>query len=227
MVGEEENSNSYTLDPPGKIAVIGAGPLGIEAALYGRYLGYDVTIYEAHEAGFNLTSCSTEDLPLLPDRTLSNLAVQALLTQQELASLTFPVSINQWVCDHLKPLTETDLLAGRVFTGCNVKRIDLVPVEPEQNVSHSEVIPADFRITYTNTNNEISDEIFEATILAVGKELNIELQLPPNTPYLFRIGAVPSDDWENSLVAGYREITRIFADLGGRPDLDLYRPKRH
>ncbi|MEC7408834.1 MAG: hypothetical protein VYB72_08465, partial [Planctomycetota bacterium] len=98
MVGEEENSNPYTLDPPGKIAVIGAGPLGIEAALYGRYLGYDVTIYEAHEVGFNLISCSTEDLPLLPDRTLSNLAVQALLTQQELASLTFPVSINQWVC---------------------------------------------------------------------------------------------------------------------------------
>jgi len=28
------------------IAIIGAGPIGIEAALYARYLGYPVTVYE-------------------------------------------------------------------------------------------------------------------------------------------------------------------------------------
>ena len=40
-------STEMTLDPPGSIAVVGAGPLGIEAALYGRFLGYDVTLIEA------------------------------------------------------------------------------------------------------------------------------------------------------------------------------------
>ncbi len=34
------------IDTPATIAVLGAGPIGLEAALYGRYLGYEVHIYE-------------------------------------------------------------------------------------------------------------------------------------------------------------------------------------
>ncbi len=34
------------IDTPARIAVLGAGPIGLEAALYARYLGYDVDIYE-------------------------------------------------------------------------------------------------------------------------------------------------------------------------------------
>ncbi len=35
------------IDTPARIAIIGAGPIGLEAALYARYLGYDVDVYEA------------------------------------------------------------------------------------------------------------------------------------------------------------------------------------
>lgn len=35
------------VESPATIAVIGAGPVGIEAALYGRFLGYDVEIFDA------------------------------------------------------------------------------------------------------------------------------------------------------------------------------------
>lgn len=34
------------VDTPAKIVVMGAGPIGLEAALYARFLGYDVVIYE-------------------------------------------------------------------------------------------------------------------------------------------------------------------------------------
>lgn len=34
------------IETPARIAVIGAGPVGLEAALYARYLGYEVDIYE-------------------------------------------------------------------------------------------------------------------------------------------------------------------------------------
>jgi cation diffusion facilitator CzcD-associated flavoprotein CzcO len=34
------------VDTPARIAILGAGPIGIEAALYARYLGYDVDLYE-------------------------------------------------------------------------------------------------------------------------------------------------------------------------------------
>ena len=43
------DANDMTLDPPGTIVVVGAGALGIEAALYGRYLGYNVTLIEAQD----------------------------------------------------------------------------------------------------------------------------------------------------------------------------------
>lgn len=34
------------LDPPARIAVLGAGPIGLEAALYARFLGYEVDVFE-------------------------------------------------------------------------------------------------------------------------------------------------------------------------------------
>ena len=48
-------NDATTLDPPGSIAVVGAGALGIEAALYGRFLGYDVTLIEAAAVGHSMT----------------------------------------------------------------------------------------------------------------------------------------------------------------------------
>lgn len=37
------------VDTPAKIAVVGAGPTGLEAALYARYLGYEVELFERGE----------------------------------------------------------------------------------------------------------------------------------------------------------------------------------
>ncbi|MEC9117285.1 MAG: FAD-dependent oxidoreductase, partial [Planctomycetota bacterium] len=32
------------IDTPATIAILGAGPIGLEAALYARFLGYEVTV---------------------------------------------------------------------------------------------------------------------------------------------------------------------------------------
>lgn len=42
------------VDTPAKIAILGAGPIGLEAALYARFLGYNVAIYERGEAAEHL-----------------------------------------------------------------------------------------------------------------------------------------------------------------------------
>ena len=39
------------IDTPATILIIGAGPLGLETALYARYLGYDVIACEAGDVG--------------------------------------------------------------------------------------------------------------------------------------------------------------------------------
>ena len=73
-----EHDAAMTLDPPGRIVVVGAGPLGIEAALYGRYLGYEVDVYEAGDIGQSWLADQEAALPMLPARCLSPLAIAAL-----------------------------------------------------------------------------------------------------------------------------------------------------
>jgi len=214
----------FTLDPPGSIAVIGGGPLGIEAALYGRFLGYNIKVFEAKTLGANLIIPHDESIPMLPDRCLSNLAVRALQTQSDEIGFTFPLTINTWVTGGLIPLAETDLLRGRVHTGCHVHQLDFVPVELDD--SEEDLIPADFQLTYSQDQGEKQQDDFESVIIATGTAFDIKLSMEQDAPYLFRIGAHQNDDWEQGFTLGLQEISAIFAKLGGRSDLDLYRPQR-
>ena len=43
------SSHAMHLEPPSRIAILGAGPCGLETGLYARYLGYQTTIYEQGE----------------------------------------------------------------------------------------------------------------------------------------------------------------------------------
>ena len=82
MNNSSNTAGDMTLDPPGSIAIVGAGTHGIETGLYGRFLGYDVTILERGEIGNNMRSVSSADLVVLPDQCLSPLALSAVATQQ-------------------------------------------------------------------------------------------------------------------------------------------------
>lgn len=215
-----------TLDPPGTIAVVGAGPLGIEAALYGRFLGYDVTIVEAFEVGHGVTADADAPLPVLPNRCLSPLAMAANQAQEEdSAPRTLPLTLSQWIHEALIPLTETDLLRGRLLVPWRVSQIETVPIEFEED-DDPDAIPPDFRLTLVGTDGQSASLDSEAVIVAVGNSLPITLGFSLPAPYFFRIGANPPDDWEQSLLLGYREIVEIYSQLAGRADLDLYRPKR-
>jgi thioredoxin reductase len=96
------------------IAILGAGPLGLEAALYARFLGYNVRIYESRRVAENVLrwghvrmfspfalNCSPLGRAALhaqdPDRKLP--ADEILLTGQ------------QWAEQYLIPISQTDLLA--------------------------------------------------------------------------------------------------------------------
>lgn len=256
-----------TLDPPGRIAVIGAGPLGLEAALYGRFLGYDVTVFECGEVGQALRLCPDKPLPMLPSDCLSALARSAIETQRGgIGALVGPVTIGQWLRDAIEPLADTDLLRGRVLTGHRVLAIEPVEVlldddavgTSDGDYEIDEDIPPDFRIWFegvasvTDADSALADEggdsrqaaEFEAVIVAIGaREISSVTGLGGclESPYCFRVGGsassvAPSPAGETSLseesaaarrlAEGRVEIVKIFAGLGGRAGLDLYRPLR-
>jgi hypothetical protein len=230
-----------TLDPPGRIAVVGAGPLGIEAALYGRFLGYEVTVFEKGLVGQSLQSRLEDPLPMLPDRCLSPLAVSALKAHDGGVALagdpTFPMTIGQWVTSGLVRLSDTDLLVERVLVEHEVVGISTVEntdddaTVEDDNESETYIdgeVPPDFRLLIRCANETATFEC-EAVIFAIGVagQDSIEgFSTLAKAPYLFRIGHREGGSDEETLHLGWHEIVQVFAMLGGRRGLDLYRPIR-
>ncbi len=233
----DDSHSEMTLDPPGRIAVIGAGPLGLEAAIYGRYLGYDVQVFEQGDVAASLRRIHGP-VPMMPDRTVSSLVVGALKANQPSGEpFRYPLTVEQWVSDVLEPLSGFDLLRGRVHTFATVQSIELVEVEldallPDDADRRDDAyidgdVPPDYRLMVSGYDSSEID--VEAVIVATGANDKaaigglIELV---ETPYLFCIGSGKQEDAELQLHRGWQEIAAIYARLGGRADLDLYRPRR-
>ncbi len=114
------------MDTPATIAILGAGPIGIETGLYARYLGYQVVIFECCEVAANVLSWG--HLPMLsPFSDLhSPLGIAALSAQDssfELPRDDTQLTGRQWVERYVKPLSDTDLLADQIVCGTTVVRI--------------------------------------------------------------------------------------------------------
>lgn len=225
----ENEVDAMTLDPPGSIAVVGAGPLGIEAALYGRYLGYNVTLVEAVAIGQSMADQQEAPLPMLPDRCLSPLAISALRAQTYGAQgddRVLPTTCGQWISEALVPLAESDLLRGRLRMPMRVTEITQIAIESDEQGEDPSDLPPDFRLTLGARDGQTDCIETEAVILAVGSSCNIQIPFEIPAPYFWRIGATSAGDAEHDLVNGLREIVVLFAELAGRTDLDLYRPRR-
>jgi thioredoxin reductase len=116
------------IDTPAAIAILGAGPIGLEAALYARFLGYDVEIYERGQVLENLLRWGHVPLftPWRMNHTPLGLAALAaqdpdwrppadddLLTGRELAErYLLPLARSDLLVDHIHEQTEV-LAVGR------------------------------------------------------------------------------------------------------------------
>jgi len=211
------NATEMILEPPGSIVVVGGGGLGIEAALYGRYLGYDVTVLEAERVARRAREAGDDPLPMLPDRSFSSLAAGALLAHRGTASpRPLPTTCAGWADEIIAELADTDLLAGRVREQARVHRI-------EHDVADDEDVPPDFLVHVGRDDHPVPAE---AVIVATGSEMEIGLGFEPPAAYFFRIGEGVSDDAEADYAIGLKQIVAIFAKLGDRAELDLHRPRR-
>ena len=104
------------VDTPAKIAIIGAGPIGLEAALYARFLGYDVEIFGFQQICGSVLRKRSLLMPTPFGQNCSSLALAALAMDENYrpppsdAYLTY----GQWFDQYLKPLSETDLIADHI-----------------------------------------------------------------------------------------------------------------
>ncbi|MCA9147728.1 MAG: NAD(P)-binding domain-containing protein [Planctomycetales bacterium] len=121
-----------SLDTPASIAIIGAGPVGVEAALYARYLGYDVVLLEFDTVGSALRRWGDHALPVTFGEMASSLGVSALTAQDsasELPAADAALTGNEFLHVYLEPLAKSDLIADSLR--CHVRVTSVTLGEPE------------------------------------------------------------------------------------------------
>jgi thioredoxin reductase len=102
------------VDTPATIAILGAGPVGLEAALYARFLGYRVALYERGQVAEHLRRFAHVRWFTPFGMNVSPLGLAALAAQRPEAPLPAAEALltaGELVDAYWGPLAQTDLLA--------------------------------------------------------------------------------------------------------------------
>ncbi len=138
-----------------KIAVIGAGPIGLEAALYASQLGYEVSVFERGEIGANILEWGHVAFFSPWQMNHSPLAVQLL--QQANKNWRPPaddayLTGSEYVKTYLQPLSALPQLAKKIYLKTKVESIGREQILKNSLVGDPKRSSFPFRILTTDAN---------------------------------------------------------------------------
>lgn len=167
------------IDTPARLGIIGAGPTGLEACLYARFLGYDVVLFECGQVAERWQS----DAPLGRfgdfSSTLGRAAIAAQNPDQPLPPLTEVITSRQWRAAYLLPLAECDLVSDCLRLGVKVTRVAKEHLQGHE-VTGFDRGGYDFIVETTDAAGAANTELVDALIDASGWSENEN-----STPVLF------------------------------------------
>jgi hypothetical protein len=236
------------IDTPAKIAILGAGPIGLEAALYARFLGYEVVVFEAGEVAVSVRRWGNVRMFTPFGMNRSSLGLAAIQAQDE--SYDAPrddelLTGNEWVDRYLLPLSQTDLLADHLRLHSNVVSVGKDELFNEDIPAASEQGDFPFRILFRDASGAehsyLCDAVLDCTECIAGPDpgdadcleqkfagLPEPMQPAPNF-YILGAAKLPAGRAKSSgdpssflFSAGLKQIRDLFAIIGDRPTLDLY-----
>ena len=149
-----------------KIAIIGGGPIGVEAALYGVSAGFEVQLFERGSLCENVRSWGYIQLFTEWKRNRSPLAVRLL--QEIGAELPSEESTSSGdeLADYVELLANLDVLRGRVFPHTEVVALTRERVLKSDFFDDVRRAQAPFRLIVRDQNGERvvhADAVFDAT----------------------------------------------------------------
>lgn len=150
------------------IAIIGAGPIGIEAALYGRYLGYPVTVYEQGDVCEHVRRWGHVKLFSPFGLNSSSLGLSALAAQDPDRCLPGPDQLHtgqEWVDSYLQPVANSDLIRRCIKSDTCVESIARDTSQIDEETTRQEV---PFRLLVRDENDKQSIESADIVIDATG-----------------------------------------------------------
>ncbi|MEZ6149233.1 MAG: hypothetical protein R3C09_03855 [Pirellulaceae bacterium] len=146
------------IDTPATIAVIGAGPVGVEAALYARFLGYDVLLFDSRRVGHRQLAWGDHRLEPTWTGLTSPLGLAALAAQgadqDVLSNMSTAatsdqrgdVTYRQYVEQYLIPVARTDLLYDSVQVNSPITSISRTSCGSDPTIANERRSEQEFRL---------------------------------------------------------------------------------
>jgi hypothetical protein len=155
------------IDTPARLAVIGAGPIGLEAALYARYLGYDVVVYERGEVAEAVRQRGHVPLFAPFSDNASSLGLAAIQAQDEgyqPPAADALLTGDQWIASYLLPLAQTDLVADHLRLQTEVLAIGKEEMLKGDLPGHEDRGDWSFRVLARDAAGRESVELFDGVL---------------------------------------------------------------
>lgn len=192
--------------------------MGLEAALYARFLGYGVVIYERGEVAASVRQYGDNRLDSPFSKVSTTLGVAAIEAQDE--SYVPPgaddlLTVREWLERYLLPLSQTDLLADYLRLHTTVVAIGSEDADDGDTM---------LTISSRDASGQESQDSFDGVLDCTGAS-NTETWQPPEdmAQYYHILGEKNPDAIPPfRLTDGHDQIRRAFAILGERETLDLY-----
>jgi thioredoxin reductase len=157
-------------DTPAKIAIIGAGPIGLEAALYARFLGYEVVLIEQGlQVCEHVRRWGTVRMFTPFSMNSSSLGLAALKAQDDnfnAPAFDALLTGNEWIAAYLEPLASSDLLVDQLRLGSRVRSVNRVGQTKSEHVGNKQRRDTGFRLqvnTPSGDRDELSDIVIDTS----------------------------------------------------------------
>lgn len=137
------------MESPATILVIGGGPVGIEAAIYARFLGYYVSIFESRRVAHRMLDWHDRPLSLPVSQVTTSLGHAAIAAQNPAYHRPDPDRMftgRQYAEEYLLPLAKTDLLFDDIHFLSPVVDVSRIRTHRRDEISAQERCNDEFRV---------------------------------------------------------------------------------
>jgi hypothetical protein len=150
-----------------RIAILGGGPIGVEAALYGACAGFDVTLFERGQVAQNVREWGHVQVFTEWKRNRSPLAVRLLREQGVLLPAGEEYSSGDELAAYVQTLAELAPLKNRVFPFTQVRAITRDACLKSDYINDLRRAEFPFRLLLRDARGE-RVELFDAVLDATG-----------------------------------------------------------